>query len=70
MYGVAIQSSGKRIAAVLHASTYHGKVGHRIIKRTVLEEPPLDNPSGWVVSMGDGEGELFKKKLSLFFCCG
>ena len=36
---------------------------HRIIKQTLFEDPPLDNPGGWVTGVGDLGAEMFNKRF-------
>ena len=72
MYGKAICFSGKRIAAVLNSlrNNIRGEVGYWIIKRTLLEEPLLDNQGGRVACMGNGGDKLFWKISCNFFVAG
>ena len=37
--------------------TMSGEGGHRIIKWTLPEKPPFDNPGGWVTGLRDWGGE-------------
>ena len=65
MYGEVIWSNGKRITAVLNSlrNNIKGEVGYQIIKRTLLEEPPLDNPGGRVADMGIGKMNCLAKSV-------
>ena len=67
MYGEAIRSSGKRIAVVFNSlgNNIRIEVGYRIIKRTLLEELPLDNPGGRVASMGPRELNYLAKAIAI-----
>ena len=70
MYGEAIRSISKRIAAVLNSlrNNISGEVGHRIIKWTLIEEPRLiDNPGGRVAGMRTGEINCLAKAVAIFF---
>ena len=60
--------SGNRIAANLNSlqNNIRGDVRYQIIKRTLLEEPPLDNLGGRVARMEDGRGELFSRSCYYF----
>ena len=42
-------------------------MAHRIIKRTLFEETPLDNPGGRVAGMEYRVGEMFSKIYCYFF---
>ena len=66
MYGEAMRSNGKRIAAVFNSmrNIIWREVGYRIINRTLLGEPPVDNLNGRVAGMADGGSGLFSKS-----CC-
>ena len=72
MNGEAIGSSDKRIAAVFNSllNNIRRKDGYGTIKRTLIEEFPLDNPGGWVAGIGDGGSELFSKSCCYFSVAG
>ena len=72
MYDEVIWSSGKRIATVFNSlrNIIMRETGYRIIKRTFLKEPPLDNPGGRVAGMGNWTGKLFNKSRSYFSDAG
>ena len=57
MYGEAIWSCGKRIAAVFNSlrNNIRKEVEYQIIKWTLLKELPLHNPGGRVTGMEDRE---------------
>ena len=65
VYDESIRFSGKRIAAVFNSlrNIILREVVYRIVKRTLLKEPSLENPGGRVAGLGDSGGELSRKAI-------
>ena len=72
MYGEAIRSSGKRIAAAFNSLRNNSsrEAEYRIFKSTFLTEFPLDNPGGRVTGMEGRRGELFSRNCCYFYVAG
>ena len=67
IHGMTIWACGTRVAAVPDGprNNVRGEGGHRIMKRTLFEEPSLDNSGGQVAGLGETKVNCLAKSFAI-----